>query len=38
MRTDDIIAGLLKAVWYVAGAAFAGEVAVMLIHASGGLR
>jgi hypothetical protein len=26
MRTDDIIAGIVKGIWWTAGAIFAGEV------------
>ena len=35
---QDITTGIMRVIWYVAGAAFIGEVAVMLIHVSGGLR
>lgn len=38
MRTDDIIAGLVRGIWYTAGAIFAGELVLMAIHLSGGLK
>lgn len=38
MRTEDIVAGIIKGLYWTAGAIFAGEVTLMAIHLSGGLR
>ena len=38
MRTDDIIAGLVRGIYWAAGAIFAGELTLMVIYATGVLR